>query len=277
LGGAEVTASDKNLINYWFRHIWEVSWVLYPAVLLAVGFLAGGQGRFFAAQASLTAVLAVAGYLALLTRVPAGVGAGRPALPSFGALRAALPLLLLVVLPLFHVGVDWTIANAIVAARVTAIRPGDLVKVPLDRRIYAMTLLALLVKVFGDLVKETGGAAGMLEHGLPLWAFALAVPFMVGFATGATLTYVTVAFPVFHDSIVARDGGGVALLPWLVLAYAGGFVGYLTSPVHMCLVLSTRYFNSKLLSAYARLALPLVAFLAAAVGLFLALGGRFDS
>jgi integral membrane protein (TIGR00529 family) len=277
LGGVEVAPTDKNLINYWFRHIWEVSWVLYPAVLLAVGYLGRDTGRFFAAQAALTAVLAVAGYLALLTRVPTATAeAVRPAAPPFASLRAALPIFLLVVLPFFRVGVEWTIAVAIVAALVTAIRPSGLARVLADRRIWSMTLLALLVKVFGDLVRETGGAAGMLGGGFPLWAFAVLAPFMVGFATGATLTFVTVAFPAIHDSIQSRDGGGV-LLPWLVLAYAGGFLGYLTSPVHMCLVLSTRYFNSKLLSAYARLALPLLAFLAAAVGLFFILGGRFDA
>src|SRR5262245_21057910 len=32
LGSAEVSATDKNLINYWFRHVWEVSWPLYPSV-----------------------------------------------------------------------------------------------------------------------------------------------------------------------------------------------------------------------------------------------------
>ena len=182
-------------------------------------------------------------------------------------------------LPFFHLEVAWTIAIAIGAALVTAIRPSEpRARAVTDRRIYSMTLLAFLVKIFGDLVKETGRRVGDARRsGIPLWAFALAAPFMVGFATGATLTFVTVAFPVIHDSILAREGGGVALLPWLVLGYAGGFIGYLTSPVHMCLVLSTRYFNSKLLSAYARLAVPLLVFLAAAVGLFLALGGRFDS
>jgi hypothetical protein len=43
----------------------------------------------------------------------------------------------------------------------------------------------------------------------------------------------------------------------------------------MCLVLSTRYFNSRLLGAYGRLLVPVGVFMAAAIAVFLILGGRF--
>jgi uncharacterized protein len=280
LRGADVSPTDKNLINYWFRHVWEVSWPLYPSVLLAVGYVHGDESRFFMAQASLTLLLAVAGYLALLRRVPAegpdGVLAPRP--PMAHA-RAALPLLVMIALPIFVRVLGTTPAHglilgnlvAIAVAILTTIHFPGLKEVPFDRRIWSMTALALLVKAFGDLVSSTGASAdiaGLIrDSGLPFEVALVLLPFVIGFASGATLTFVTVAFPILLPS------GG---LPWVVLAYAGGFIGYLTSPVHMCLVLSTRYFNSKLVSAYSRLAIPLLAFLAASVGLFFLLRGRFE-
>jgi uncharacterized protein len=290
LGDTDLPATDKNLINYWFRHIWEVSWPLYPAVLFATGLLHGNEDeRFFLAQGALTVVLAAAGFVALLRRVPKETGNGGLRRPSFAKARAVLPLVALVVVPLVLRGGGllsdpiWQIAGtvivAIVLALLTTIDVLGLNKVPFDRRIYSMTALAFLVTVFGDLVRRVDD--GMLGADLPFWAFALVVPFVVGFSTGATLTFATVALPlVYGGTRGAVETGGAGhgdFVPWLVLAYAGGFLGYLTSPVHMCLVLSTRYFNAKLLSAYARLALPLAAFLASAVGIFLALGGRFQT
>jgi uncharacterized protein len=297
LGDTDLPAADKNLINYWFRHIWEVSWPLYPAVLFATGLLHENEDEtFFLAQGALTVVLAAAGFVVLLRRVPKEAGSGVLRRPSFAKSRAVIPLLALVVVPLLlraggaNPGAEftlddpiWQIAGtvivAIVLALLTTIDVAGLSKVPFDRRIYSMTALALLVSLFGDLVQRVDD--GMLGADLPFWAFALLVPFVVGFSTGATLTFATVALPlVYAGTRGAVESGGAGhgdLVPWLVLAYAGGFLGYLTSPVHMCLVLSTRYFNAKLLSAYARLALPLAAFLAAAVGLFLALGGRFET
>jgi integral membrane protein (TIGR00529 family) len=290
LGSADVSATDKNLINYWFRHVWEVSWPLYPSVLLALGYVEGDEDRFLVAQACLTVVLAVAGYWALLRRVPgeAKGGPGTSAMPPRGAARAFIPLLVLIALPmLFRVpgmspGVSLLLGNAvaILAALLTTIDLPGLRKVPVDGRIYAMTALAFLVKVFGDLVASTGAAAStaqmISEAGVAPWVSVLLLPFFVGFASGNTLTFVTIAFPIVMPALTRFGIQDSRTLSYVVLGYAGGFVGYLTSPVHMCLVLSTRYFNSKLVSAYARLAIPILIFLAAAAGLFIILSGRVE-
>jgi integral membrane protein (TIGR00529 family) len=282
LGDADVSPVDRNLINYWFRHVWEVSWPLYPSVLLAATYQESGAGIPFAvAQLPLTIVLAVSGWFALLRRVPAGRDVVAPPAAS-GRGKALVPLGVLIAVPLAggltgrlggQQAAMAAIAGAIAAALATAVDRAGLSRVLSDRRIWSMTLLAFLVKVFGDLVTSTGAsasiAAGIREAGVPHWAAVLALPFLIGFASGATLTFVTVAFPI----LIPADGSA---LPWLVLGYAGGFVGYLTSPVHMCFVLSSRYFNSKLLSAYGRLAIPLATFLGAAILLFLLLEGRLQ-
>ena len=37
--GMSLSPARKALINYWFRHIWEVSWPLYPGYILASSLL----------------------------------------------------------------------------------------------------------------------------------------------------------------------------------------------------------------------------------------------
>jgi hypothetical protein len=42
--GHDLEASDISLINYWFRHIWEYLWPLYPGILLASSISGMGLG-----------------------------------------------------------------------------------------------------------------------------------------------------------------------------------------------------------------------------------------
>ena len=143
-----------------------------------------------------------------------------------------------------------------------------------ERKVWALLVLAVGVKVFGGVVGATGAAAATADlvrvGGLPpVLAIAL-LPFFIGFVSGATIVVVTVSFPV----IVALAGGDASvgsLLPYLVLGYATGFTGYMLSPVHLCLVLSSSFFGQRVASAYGRLWQPLLVFLVGAAGAFAAL------
>ena len=151
---------------------------------------------------------------------------------------------------------------------------GLLISALKEKRVWDLLVLALGVKLFGGMVGSTGAAqatAGLVRDGglPPLLAIAL-LPMFIGFVSGATIAVVTVSFPV----IVALIEGGASadsLLPYLVLGYAMGFIGYMLSPVHMCLVLSSKFFDEPMGGAYRRLVMPLLVFLAGSVGVFTAL------
>jgi len=71
-----VPAWLKSQTNYWFRHIWEYWWPLYPGVLLALDLTGLPEWRFLLMQLPLTGAAALAGYLFFLRRIP--VPAGEP-------------------------------------------------------------------------------------------------------------------------------------------------------------------------------------------------------
>ena len=48
LEGSRVTNEQKTALNYWFRHIWEYWWPLYPGVILAVTLLEVETWQFIA-------------------------------------------------------------------------------------------------------------------------------------------------------------------------------------------------------------------------------------
>lgn len=286
----ELGTRDKNLINYWFRHVWEVCWPLYPPLLLAATFLPDGDmAKLCASQAPLMCLLVVVGWWFILRRVPGGCDSLSDERPENGQLaRALLPLIVVIVampvmgavmgsvLPQSSSG-GVGLVGALVLGLVTALALGGaglLLGAIKERRVWDLLVLALGVKVFGGMVGSTGAAqktADLVRDGglPPLLAIAF-LPLFVGFVSGATIVVVTVSFPV----IVALVGGDTpvsALLPYLVLGYAMGFIGYMLSPVHMCLVLSSKFFGETVAGAYRRLGPPLTVFLVGSVGVFAAL------
>jgi hypothetical protein len=66
VAGCSLSQDRKTAVNYWFRHIWEFWWPLYPGVVLAVSLLQVEMWRFILIQAPLTLISIAAGALFLL-------------------------------------------------------------------------------------------------------------------------------------------------------------------------------------------------------------------
>ena len=61
-----VTREQKTALNYWFRHVWEYWWPLYPGVILAVALMEVKTWHFIALMAIMTPVSILAGILFIL-------------------------------------------------------------------------------------------------------------------------------------------------------------------------------------------------------------------
>jgi hypothetical protein len=80
------------------------------------------------------------------------------------------------------------------------------------------------------------------------------IPLLVGLLTGITQAFVGVAFPVIMPFIHKSDSA----LAFAALAYSGGFLGVLLSPVHLCLILTHQYFKAKLGGVYRLMIFPVI-------------------
>jgi hypothetical protein len=65
----DITPAHKAAINYWFRHIWEYWWPLYPGVLLSVKYSGLPLGVFFLVQMPFTLAAIMGGYFFILRGV----------------------------------------------------------------------------------------------------------------------------------------------------------------------------------------------------------------
>ena len=66
LAGQNVSGEQKTLVNYWFRHVWEYWWPLYPGVVLAVALLKVETWHYMMFMAPLTLISVIAGIVFIL-------------------------------------------------------------------------------------------------------------------------------------------------------------------------------------------------------------------
>ncbi|MFQ5814621.1 MAG: DUF401 family protein, partial [Anaerolineae bacterium] len=276
--GTELKLSPerKTYLNYWFRHIWEYIFPLYPAPVLAAGIMDIPLSRLMLAQAPLTLSAIVAGALVGLRQIGRSGEAGAAGRwHSLQVMALSIwPIALVITLSLgFGLELALSLAVAIVlVVAVNRVKPRPLGRV-LQRGLSLRTaLLVFSIMIFKQIV-EVSGAADALSGTLVAWGIApvavtVAVPFVLGLLTGFVSSMVGISFPLLLPFI----SGSEVYLNHAVLAYAAGFIGVLLSPMHLCLALTRDYFHADWAPLY-RLLLPSVALLgAAAVGLWFIVG-----
>jgi uncharacterized protein len=92
-------------------------------------------------------------------------------------------------------------------------------------------------------------SASLTELGIPLAVLVFVVPFVPGFLTGLAVAAFAIGFPIVFP-LVGPDvvGSGYGLL-----AYTGGFLGLMLTPIHLCLSLTRTYFRAEWGGIYARM------------------------
>jgi hypothetical protein len=284
----------KALVNYWFRHIWEYWWPLYPGVLLATRLSGLEAPVYMTLMAPLSLVAMGAGWALLLRRVPCDVAEDRPALDrgwsadlgrfivlivpilavvaAYVALRLLLPawttgawrylpVIVGVVLAIILVswqrrltGAHW---RAVVGSRTTA----------------GQVLLVFLLCGFGALIEaplpDGRLPAEVLRGELAAWAIPSAVimaliPFLVALVTGISVAFVGAGFPIVMG-LLGPAPAPSAVLAATMLAFGAGYAGLILSPVHFCLIQTNLYFATSLGASLRRLLPPVLLVFAMAV------------
>jgi hypothetical protein len=280
---ANLPPDHLSAINYWFRHIWEYWWPLYPGVILAVSLLALPTWRFILVQAPLTLLAVGVGYFFLLRPIDRRAGRGPAstgeAPPWSEFLKQVFPLILVVLTIPVMAGLEWVTGWSLPGLSPVFIGLGlALVWVIGQNRIPArqislavrnpalpqMLLLILGIMVFKGLLIESKAVAQiheeMTRYGIPPLLVVLFIPFISGFITGIAIGFVGASFPLIVP-LLASQGHGLDFQAMAMLGYAAGFMGMMLSPVHLCLLVTQDYFGANLWSTYRRLVRTAASFL----------------
>jgi len=306
-GNAQISGGRLSAVNYWFRHIWEHWWPLYPGVILAMTLTGSGLGQFIAFQLPLGIFMAGSGLLIFRGIHPdlraqaaaAGPGTRRKLIRAtssiwvimavWGAVLAAMRLLPGGWLQAAEaaLGADGAdtfrrflpvtvglLASLVWTVRLNRLSGAQVRKILTRRSIYALAGVVVSVMVYQYMLKHVGAAPRIGEEltglNVPVVLVVAILPFIAGMVTGLAIGFVGTSFPIIL-ALVAAMGEQVAVRPYAVLAYACGHLGMMLSPLHLCHVVSNRYFNTSFGPVYRRILPSAVLTGALATGYFLLL------
>ncbi|MBN1829690.1 MAG: DUF401 family protein [Deltaproteobacteria bacterium] len=282
-----LSAAELSYINYWFRHIWEYWWPLYPGILLGTALADLNLSLFIVTNIPLTAAALFLGYIPLrgrMQRKPKPSDEDRR--PSFIPFLKELTPILIVIVPGLSIGAilgtmapSLTIARetglliSLVAAiawtwRTNGLSVDEIARILKNPHIIKMIFMIVSILMFKG-VLEKSNAVGLISDELqamnvPLAAIAIILPLIVGFIVGITVAFVGTTFPIIIP-LVHSYGEGAFMLPYIMLALVSGFAGVMASPLHFCFLLSNEYFRTSIVPVYRLLKIPLMAHMATGI------------
>ena len=245
---------EKTVINYWFRHVWEFSWPMYQAIIIASTVLGLTVREFSIKMFPLTILMILIGYLLFLRPIKdESIEKGNRKKGIKLLLKATYPILVII---LISIVLGYDMVYGAFAGLVSALIPHfkKLSKKEIIKHGFQPGIIFLLLSVmyFKHLLEITNAVEALpkaiLELKLPVIFVITLTPFIVGLMTGISFAYVGMAFPLLLPFFTSFDK--------IALAYLSGYMGMLFSPVHLCLVFSAEYYKAELGKVYKELLAP---------------------
>lgn len=256
----------KTFVNYWFRHVWEYVFPLYPSMMLAAAML--GLTTFELARATwpLAATAVAGGAVFGLVGMRPGEREPRPIPGAIDPLRmlagSIWPIVLVIALSLLLpvderfslvISLLMTITLLMATKRVPVADLWDIFMVRIPWKTVAVIFSAL---IFRRVLDESGAVVAVSQDltylNVPPALVAFTVPFIAGLLTGLASAAFSIGFPVVSPLLVSS--AGIIVPSWAAWLMAGGFLGVMLSPLHLCLALTRVYFRAEWGPIYRRMA-----------------------
>lgn len=270
LSNSKYVPEFKTASNYWFRHIVEFFWPIYPGLILTEAITGLPIGSAALMQFPLAVAMTVIGLTFFIRKVD-DHHSNQPHFwrPLGGILSAIWPIALAIAIyGILKVELAWAVLISLVVL-VSIARPPRQSLVTALRKGLSYKLVFL---IFGTLSFQTAlelsGAIGSipklsLQFNLPPELLIFLVCFAAGILTGMVAAFVALSYTLLAGFLYQPE-----IVPsHILLAYLSGYLGMILSPTHLCLIFTNEYFGSDLLKVYRKLAIP--AILLALLGLLL--------
>ena len=262
-----------SFINYWFRHIWEPAFPLYPGVILMAVLSGIPLGYINKHQAIYAVFMLIVGWFIAFRGVPKllknAEGDKHPVQHIISLFEGILPISIIIFAVLFlKIPLIFSLL-VVVAAQLFLYKTKLLGILSYLKEAFSLNIILLIygVMLFKNMLEASGAVIQMISFltvmKLPVLIVLFVLPFVVGLLTGIVQAFVGVTFPLLIPLIMVNGAVDFYLLSF---AFISGYAGVLLSPVHLCYLLTCDYFGTDINRVYKYLlmavpALPLIALL----------------
>jgi integral membrane protein (TIGR00529 family) len=240
--GKGVSNEKKVGLNIWFRHILYLIYPLSPSLIVSVQEVDLEVYQVIPYLAPFLLLSLGLGYFFFLRDTPGKMEYRE----KFSLKKLLLPLAAIFVAPILDfafkdlvsprevatvVGVSASLLLILASGRVNVRRLGKITK---DSAPWNFALMIIGIQAFRNVFENSGFGESIIELGIPIAILCVLVGALLGFVTGRIMTPAVIIFPVLASPISPAV---------FAVTYFSIFLGYVLSPVHPCVSLSTQFFH----------------------------------
>ena len=249
---AGLNPEEDTFVNYWFRHIWEFVWPLYPSIILLSTLLGVEVREIIIVQLPIVLIALMLGLIweqrylrkdeAVDKREDFGLNIKKL---FFGAWP-----ILLVIFMVIIIKIDLLISLITVIVSLILLNRSKMktkVIIGIIKKDIPINIVVLIagIMIFKRMLETTGAIMVIpgffTELGVHPLVILFFIPFLIGMLTGITSAFVGIGFPVLLPFIVVQ---GEVNFNYVMFAFVGGYMGHMLSPMHLCLVVTNDYFKA---------------------------------
>lgn len=267
-GGDKTDGALKAAVNVWFRHVLFLVYPLGPALIASAKVAGLEVYRVIPYLLPLCLFSILLGYGFLLRRVEGRMDYPGPfslkglMLPLGALLAAPLTDLILeseFVLPVRELGTLAGVSlSLLLVAIIGQLNWRKLLQVGKKMKVWRFSLVILGMFFFIGVFQRSEAPQLLAGLALPPVVLSVVGGFLLGLITGRIEASASILIP-----ILAVGAPGVTL-PLFAMIFYSIFLGYVLTPMHPCIAVSTEYFHIPLRAFLGRLALPAAIALAVA-------------
>jgi len=254
-----LTQEEKTFLNFWFRHLWEYFWPLYPGLIIASGILGIPILKISKFQYPMSIFALIVGILwgMRIMNIKESTGENFSARYAGLLFLAFSPIILVIILStILKCDILYSLLLMCSVLIIYAyFRKFSIKKILKGSFIYKTILLIFTVMIFKQVLLDSSALNLSVSGWNPqfyLLFILFITPFFAGFLTGVNQAYVAISFPLLLPYINLQSPNMV----YILIAYTSGFAGVLLSPAHLCLILTKDYFKAKFPGVYKLLIPP---------------------
>jgi len=260
IGKNRLSPERKAFINYWYRHIWEYVFPLYPAVILAARIIDVELSAFVKTMIPFTLIALLLGIPFGFYNAPKNDGDKQNNQFRIHYLKdflIGISPIMFVLIMFFVFGVNLfmglfvTVVGLTVFFRYTL---EDYKKLLTEAFSPKILVLVFGVMIFKNTLTVSGSVqripAAMMSIDIPVEFMFFLLPFTIGALTGLSLASVAATFPILIGLLPEMD------LSLMAFAYVSGFAGVMITPIHLCMIFSAEFFKARLNRIVVRVLIP---------------------